>query len=279
LVVELLLKLLTSGSIKVEYKALKSLVHKLLHAAETIPLGRAHLFHLRRALYHEGRLEGRHRLIGTKARRELEWWRAALALPELFAVPMASRVDFPTTGEAGLITHYGDASREYDEQNGTCGEDSGYGAWSMIDGTFCFFDGRWEVVECARYSINVLELHVENMGAMTFAAHARSLELDVTHVHTFIDNSSAENVAERGRTATAGMNELNVRRQQWLVENNVHQRTSRVASVFNDIADLLSRGDIAEALRFAIEADLPLRRLIVDPIHRTLDGVPFTWDV
>ena len=279
LVVELLLKLLTSGSIKVEYKALKSLVHKLLHAAETIPLGRAHLFHLRRALYHEGRLEGRHRLIGTKARRELEWWRAALALPELFAVPMASRVDFPTTGEAGLITHYGDASREYDEQNGTCGDDSGYGAWSMIDGTFCFFDGRWEVVECARYSINVLELHVENMGAMTFAAHARSLELDVTHVHTFIDNSSAENVAERGRTATAGMNELNVRRQQWLVENNVHQRTSRVASVFNDIADLLSRGDIAEALRFAIEADLPLCRLIVDPIHRTLDGVPFTWDV
>ena len=67
LVIELLLKLLTSGSIKVEYKALKSLVNKLLHAAETIPLGRAHLFHLRRALYHEGRLEGRYRLIGALA--------------------------------------------------------------------------------------------------------------------------------------------------------------------------------------------------------------------
>ena len=90
---------------KVEYKSFKSLVRKLLHAAETIPLGRAHLFHLRRALYHEGRLDGRHRLVGARARTELKWWRAALAVPALFAVPMASRVDFPTTGEEGLITH------------------------------------------------------------------------------------------------------------------------------------------------------------------------------
>ena len=53
----------------------------------------------------------------------------------------------------------------------------------------------------------------------------------------------------------------------------------RASSVFNDIADLLSRGDLDEALRFAIDADLPVLRLVVDPAHRTLDGIPVTWDV
>jgi hypothetical protein len=53
--------------------------------------------------------------------------------------------------------------------------------------------------------------------------------------------------------------------------------TLRVESVFNDVADLLSRGDIEEALRFPREAKLPILRLPVPSSIRSLDGVPTTW--
>jgi len=268
---------LPNGCLRVDAKLLKSLIHRLLHASETIPLGRAHLFHLRRAYYHAGSLEARSRILGERALAELTWWAAALEQPKLFAVPLASRLEFPTTGTPGLISHYGDASREYDEETGVADPSSGFGAWAVIDDTFCFIEGRWLADECAHFSINVLEFHTEVMGARVFVDYARSIGGTATHVHTFIDNTTAEHVAERGRTSTDGLNELNTRRQQWLVDAGVHQRTSRVASVFNDIADLLSRGDIVEALRFAEEAGLPTLRLDISPSIRSLDGIPHTW--
>ena len=148
---------------------------------------------------------------------------------------------------------------------------------SWVDGVFVFIEGRWTPEECAKYSINVLELHTVIMGGFTFSAYARARGLTITHLHSFVDNTTAEHVAERGRTQAEALNELNQRRQQRLVDERLHQKSSRVASVFNDIADLLSRGDVEEALRFAVEADLPTLRLHVTPVLRELASVPATW--
>ena len=142
---------------------------------------------------------------------------------------------------------------------------------------FYYVEGRWSTAECAAFSINVLELATEAFGAVTFVAQARELGLAASHVHTFVDNTCAENVSERGRTQSEGINQLNQRRQEWLVAQRVFQRTSRVASVFNDVADLLSRGDVEEALRFPREAGLECVRLQVPHATRDLSGVSPTW--
>ena len=99
----------------------------------------------------------------------------------------------------------------------------------------------------------------------------------MTHVHTLIDNTCAEHVSERGRTKSGAINELNSLRHDWLVAEGVHQQASRVASVFNDVADLLSRGDIDDALRFAEEANLPVIRLDVPSSLRDLSALTPTW--
>ena len=138
-------------------------------------------------------------------------------------------------------------------------------------------EGRWEVWEVAAFSINVLELATEQFGTFTFMALAASLGVHVTHVHAFTDNTSAEHVSERGRTQRAGMNEINQRRQRELTASGVFQRTSRVPSVFNDIADLLSRGDVEDALRFPRDAGMRVVRVPVLPAWRDLSGIPRTW--
>jgi hypothetical protein len=158
-----------------------------------------------------------------------------------------------------------------------CSITSGWGAWSVIEDVFCFVEGRWSAEECKLFSINTLESAVQNIGGVAFVRHARSIGVLATHVHTFSDNTSAEHVAERGRTTSDGLNDLNKRRQEWLDETGVHQRTSRVASIYNDIADLLSRGDIDEALRFAIESGLPVLRLPTPADHRDLSSITPTW--
>ena len=128
------------------------------------------------------------------------------------------------------------------------------------------------------YSINVLELHVELVSLLAFTRAARARSVGVSHVHIFCDNTSAEFVCERGRTHADGMNELNLRRQRLLVELGVHMRTSRVESIFNDIADKLSRGDIDEALRIPRECNLEVVRLdFPDDSILDLSSVPPTW--
>ena len=65
-----------------------------------------------------------------------------------------------------------------------------------------------------------------------------------------------------------------------LKQHGAYMLASRVASEFNDVADLLSRGDIAGALRFAEEAGLPTLRLDIyelAPEQRDLGRIPPTW--
>jgi len=74
------------------------------------------------------------------------------------------------------------------------------------------------------------------------------------------------------------MHHLNTQRRLWLDSHGVFQKTSRVASEDNDIADLLSRGDVDEALRMAAASGVnAIERLQVSSELRTLIEVPATW--
>ena len=268
---------LPNGALRWPLADFNSLVHRLLHASEVVPLGRSHLFSCLEVLRQINRLSGEECILGKKPVIELEWWHATLAAPFEYAIPLASRESFPNTSEDGVLTHYGDASREFDEESGVAALSSGFGAWTVIEQIFYYIEGRWTHAECKAFSINVLEFATEIFGAVVFTAQSRSVGVEVTHVHTLIDNTCAEHVSERGRTKSGAINELNSLRHDWLVAEGVHQQASRVASVFNDVADLLSRGDIDDALRFAEEANLPVIRLDVPSSLRDLSALTPTW--
>ena len=246
-----------------------SLVHKLLHASEVIPLGRQHLWHCRDALKHPNELEWRAVIVSQRARAELVWWVHQLAKSDDLGLPLASRCDFPTVGDDDHIIEYHDASR-------TPGDvvASGFGAWTIIRNVFCFIVGRWTHVEIDEHSINVLESHVRDMGTFTFVHHARSLGCSAKHATAFSDNRTAEANAEFGRPGTALLNLMLQQRQEEADSISLHLANDRVASVDNDIADLLSRGDVYEALRFPRAAELKVLRLEVDPARRRIPQVP-----
>ena len=274
-------KRLEFGQIQVKRKSANSLVHRLIHSSEVVPMGKAHVFYLLEAVRAPNRLKAEVAIIGAKAQRELSWWLGALEETKLRALPLASRFSFPTIDQSdGVLVHYGDASREYDEATGQAALTSGWGAWTVLGDTFFYIEGRWSNEECKHFSINVLESAVQNFGAFTFFDKAVELGLEISHIHTFTDNTSAENVSERGRTQSAGMDALNYARRMWLVGNSVYQRTSRVASEDNDIADLLSRFDVEEALRMAADCGFPKEKIVrleVAPELRDLSSVPSTW--
>lgn len=266
-----------NGTLSVKYDTLNSLIHKLLHASEVVPIGRAHLFHLRKALAavkHAGS-ERAAVFIGEDAIKELEWWAAQLVdvdSCERHGVPFATRFSFPTGGP-GTVVHYGDASRE----PGNLIE-SGFGAWAVIDETFVFVEGRWTEDEIRHYSINVLEAFIKDVATYRFFEYACEVEAAApTHSLVFCDNSTAESIAEFGRASKEGLHVLNARRQHWLIEHGVHQATERVASIHNDVADALSRGSIKEALRFPADCGLKVRRLHLSEAQRDTSFIPFTW--
>jgi hypothetical protein len=266
-----------NGTIAVAFDFINPLVHKLLHASEVIPIGRSHLFHVRKAI-NAAKKSGAERFqsiyLGADARKELVWWESQLSDQvscEQHGVPFAVRFAFPTSDDTTIV-HYGDASRE----PGNLIE-SGFGAWSVVDGIFAYIEGRWTAAEIAHYSINVLESFVKDAATYRFYEFARERGLHPTHSLAFTDNSTAESIAEFGRTSKDGLFALNKQRQHWLLTHSVHQSTERVASVDNDIADLLSRFDIDEALRFPADAGLETLRLELSKEQRDLSFVPPTW--
>ena len=151
----------------------------------------------------------------------------------------------------------------------------------MVDelNTFFYVEGRWSKEEARDYSINVLELATENIGVFLLKQAVEAAGVPITHAEVFTDNTTAEHISERGRTQSAGLNELNLRRQAELVRLGIHQRTSRVTSIDNDIADLLSRGAIDQALVIPFTCGLRIARVPVESNgrFRSLHGVPATW--
>jgi hypothetical protein len=255
------------AGIRVSYDTLNSLVHKLLHASSLIVLGRQHLWHLRRALRAQFQLAKSRCALYRDAQLELMWWIARLAQPHEEGVPLASRGSFPMSGDPAVVDSYSDASRE----RNTAGA-SGYGAWCVLNGVFCYVERRWTQYEVRNFSINVLEYAAMNIGTFTFLAEARRLGLPVQYIREHTDNSAAEAVAERGRPSTLEMSELTRRRYTRLVDENAYTATFRIASVDNDIADGLSRGGdkLAAAIRMAVSAGLKVRRLAPDPQENNL---------
>ena len=136
--------------------------------------------------------------------------------------------------------------------------------------------GQWTPTEVARFSINVLEAKARDMVGRAIIDHALAGGVPVSHTMAYVDNTSAQYVSEFGRTDSEAMNQLNERRQAWLVELGIYEATERVASVDNDVADLLSRGAVEEALRFPRACSLPMLQLDVSAYRDTSTLAP-TW--
>lgn len=102
-----------------------------------------------------------------------------------------------------------------------------------------------------------------------------------THLHGFVDNSTAEMVMEKGRSQSAGLNAINLRRIELLQERSAFMKASRVASVDNDVADMLSRGALEEARAIMRSSRLFLIELDnEEQIGRStldLSHTPTTW--
>ena len=183
---------------------------------------------------------------------------------------MAFRMTFPSSADPSVMVPYSDASREL----ASVGE-SGFGAWAILNGVFCYVEGRWSEEELRLHDINTLELAAMNIGTFSLLAEAQRMELHITHVLEFTDNTSAEHATEGGKPKSIALGELVRRRYDALVEMGVVASATRVASVDNDVADGLSRGgsQLSDALRMAASAGLEVRRVETVGRWRSMAGL------
>ena len=263
--------MIAGGGRMAPYAEFNSMVHKLLHAASTVVLGRQHLHHCMAARRTENRLHGKFVLLHAPQVTELQWWLEQFECPTRHCLPMASRVDFPDADSSGVVVSYSDAAREIASPHL-----SGYGAWTVLRGIFYYVAGLWEPSELASYSINVLELAAENMGTFPFLARARELGIEVTHSLDFVDNTAAEYSADRGSAHAAGMQELVRRRFDALDAMGIYSAVERITSVDNEWADALSRGEerVQDVLRMARALGWTPHRLYPQRAWRDLSGLP-----
>ena len=261
---------LPGGAVRAKEDELNSMVHKLLHASSATALGRQHLFHLMHARRSGSALTSG-RVLNRHAIRELYWWVDRLS--EEVGVPLAFRQQWPATSSDGHLVVYGDASREL----GSPGE-SGLGGWAVFGDTMFYMEDRWAEEEMVDFSINVLEAITLDMLTDTMMRVAEELRVSgdvrsigkVTHVSEFTDNTAAEHSSERGKPSQIAMQRLVARRYQELYSKRVWNRTLRVASCDNDIADGLSRGGsmLREALALAVSCGLRTQRVDIEPHRR-----------
>ena len=83
-------------------------------------------------------------------------------------------------------------------------------------------------------------------------------------------------MAENGKTSTVILNALNLLRLERLKARGVFESNERVASIDNDVADLLSRGAIQDALRFPQQAGLSTVKCEVKKEYRQMPTLPST---
>ena len=205
---------------------------------------------------------------------EFRWWERTLRSEAMQqGVPLASRSIFPIPSDPHVLVPYSDASREKGADSG-----SGFGAWAVMAGTIFYVEGRWSDAEVARLDINTLELVAMNIGSFTFLREAQRMGLKIEHLLEFTDNTSAEYAMDRGKPKAPRLGELVTRRYDALYAANVFGAAERIASEDNDIADGLSRGGdkLADALRMAAAANLPLQRL--DP-HEEWRNTAYLMDM
>ena len=94
-------RVMPNGLAMTEFGLLNSLVHRLLHASDVIPLGRQHLFHLRQLIkqVREVKLSRSRTVAGvivtSEGDKELEWWIHQIEHADDVGLPLASRFSFP----------------------------------------------------------------------------------------------------------------------------------------------------------------------------------------
>ena len=123
----------------------------------------------------------------------------------------------------------------------------------------------------------MLEAKAKDMIGLAFLAYASKIGHVVTHSLAFVDNSTAQHVAERGAANTEGLNYLELQRQSTLSSLGVQEATEHVPGVENDVADWLSRNRVDDALRVARALDLTPTVIELEPEQRSLEGTPYTW--
>ena len=143
----------------------------------------------------------------------------------------------------------------------------------MIKGVFYYVQFLYTRAELEAFSINVLEAHARDASGKTFLDKAAELGCSITHTTAYVDNTTAQHVAESGRTSTEMLNELNKLRLSDLLLRSVFETNERVASVDNDVADALSRMDTDEALRFPSDCDLRVVKLDVPEQYRSFPSL------
>ena len=256
------------GARRAPYASFNSTLHKLLHAASVVVLGRQHVYHLMAARNATNRMSEPVVLVHAAQVAELEWWLDQFAVPTRHCLPLASRLIFPYADEEALVIGYSDAARELAQPL-----TSGYGAWTVFDDTLYYVAGLWLPWELESLSINVLELAAENMGTFTFLRKAKELGRKVSHSLDFVDNTAAEYSADRGRPKQASMRALVKQRFDALDGMNIYSAVERITSIDNDWADALSRGEerVADVLRWAHAAKLRTHRLLISPEWRSLE--------
>ena len=265
---------LPNGLLAFERSDLNSIVHKLIHASATDVLGRPNLHYIRQALRDHDRwgneIEREVVIMPKRAMREWCWWKSRLSEP-IASLPLASRIEFPSCS-AGTLIHYTDSSREEKSP-----EQSGLGGWTVICDDFLYVLDRWSGDEVAAFSINTMEGFAKDSISSRFLQAALERGLTIAHVQSYIDNSTAEMVAENGRTQSDAMAALQKRRIERNLQLGISETTERISSADNIVADLLSRGDLEDALRFAEQAKLKATRLFLTPEQRDTSWLPRTW--
>ena len=123
----------------------------------------------------------------------------------------------------------------------------------------------------------MLEAHAKDAIGSAFLDYVDENGITITHAMAYVDNSTAESIAERGHSSADGLNHLELRRQEELLRRKVHETSERVSSIENDVADWLSRGRIADALRVAVALGLTPVKITIPDERRSLQGTPFTW--
>ena len=256
---------------QIPYDIFNSLVHKLLHSAATVVLGRQHVHYCMAALRAPNRLRTKAVLVFEPCISELRWWLDQFADPRRHCLPLASRVSFPFSDQTHTVVGYSDAARELDSP-----ETSGFGAWTVFGDTVYYLAGLWESWELQGLSINVLELAAQNFSTFTLLAAAASCGRVVTHVLDFVDNTAAEYSSDRGRPHQADMQQLVRQRFDALDDAGVFSAVERIASVDNDWADGLSRGEerVLDVLRMIRASGLKAVRLEPIASWRDLSGLP-----
>ena len=251
------------GAVEVPAEDVESYAGKLIHLAEVMVEGRAHLepfYTLLRATRRQI-VRGRHirsrpsKLavggagpVAQRYQKSVSWWRAALRSD--VSVPLAPRLCFPTVGDAGCLVTYQDAAR---------GWDTGFGGFAPLASAggarqLPYVSGVWPTDVQQLLMSNALSMAAGEM--FTLVATTASMVhhvAGITHVIGLTDSSATASAINSGSSGSPQMQALLL----WLYEMCPDLQILAVwlPGVENTRADHLSRGrQRAEAVVAEAEA-------------------------